>query len=334
MTLAVLVGALGIRDALPTDASTPPARSVVAETQAPDEVECTVSELLVPSCGAWTGVAPGSFTDQPKPEALADFEAVTGAPVDVVHVYHRAGDRFPTARDLTLASQHGQRRLLMINYKPEGGHTWAQVADGAMDRELDEQAAHLLSTYREPFFLTIHHEPEEEVVPTAGSGFTADDYARMFRHVIERLRGHGVTNIVSVLNLMGYPTWGTQPWFEDLYPGDDVVDWIAWDPYACLAPDRPCGDFASIANLTFSEDWPGFYQWAVGTHPDKPLMLAEWGVNQNGDPRRAADFFDSVATQLPRYPAIKALLYFDSVETRVDASPESLAAFQALISAP
>src|ERR687895_576794 len=34
---------------------------------------CTVSAKLVPSCGAWWGVAPASFTDTPRTQALHDF---------------------------------------------------------------------------------------------------------------------------------------------------------------------------------------------------------------------------------------------------------------------
>jgi hypothetical protein len=299
---------------------------------------CSVSDLLVPSCGAWTGVAPGAFTEQPKREALADFERRTGEPVDIVHVYHRAGTLFPTARDLGLARQGGTRRLLLVNYKPEGGHTWAEVADGAMDEELDRQAAYLRAHYTDPFFLAVHHEPENEVVPDAGSGFTARDYARMYRHVIQRLRGQGVDNIVSVFNLMGTTHWATRPWFEQLYPGDSVVDWIAWDPYACGDPDLPCGDFAGFVNRT-ADEWPGFYAWATATHPDKPLMIAEWGVAEHGDPDRKADFFATVAEQLPEFPAIKALVYFDSPrahdgDTRVTSTRAALDAYRELIRSP
>jgi beta-mannanase len=203
-----------------------------------------------------------------------------------------------------------------------------------VDPELDRVARHIVERYQDPFFFTVHHEPEEEVDPSPGSGYTATDYADMFRHVVERLRAQGVDNLVSVLNLMGYPTWTTKPWFTDLYPGDHVVDWIGWDPYACLDDERHCGDFARLVNLTFSPEWPGFYQWAVTEHRDKPLMLAEWGVVQRGDPRRPPDFFESVARQLPMYPAIKALVYFDSPGTRVDATPESREAFRELVADP
>src|SRR4051794_15363132 len=299
----------------------------------PVTAPCPVSPLLVPSCGVWLGVAPGSFTDEPKPRALAAFEAATGAPTDVVHVYHRAGELFPTAEDRAMTRQDGAHRLLMVNYKPEGGHTWAQVAAGAMDGELDREAAYLRAHYRDRFFFAVHHEPEDEVRATPGSGFTAADYAAMYRHVVTRLRDRGVDNLVTVLNYMGYPVWPAKPWFGDLYPGDDVVDWIAWDPYACQ-DGKGCGSFGDLLDRTFSQRWPGFYTWATTEHPGTPLMLAEWGAE---DPKRAAakaDFFRSVAAELPGRPALKALIYFGSPTTRVDSSRRSAAAFRALVGDP
>lgn len=301
--------------------------------------QCTVSALLVPSCGAWTGVAPGAFSDRPKAGALADFESLTGAPTDIVHVYHSAGDLFPTHGELAMTRQDDARRMLMVNYKPQGRHTWAEVADGAVDDELDRLAAHLRRHTTEPFFLTIHHEPENDVDAERGSGFTARDYARMFRHVVDRLRDRGVTTIVSVFNVIGSQEWGTEPWFEDLYPGDRVVDWVAWDPYACVSPENDCGDFASMVNRTYRAEWPGFYDWATTTHPDKPLMIAEWGVFENGDERRKPEFLATVADQLPDFPAIKALLYFDSAraprgDTRVNSSPAALGAYRELLRDP
>lgn len=296
---------------------------------------CTVSAQLVPSCGAWTGVAPGSFTDRPKPEALADFEEAIRTPVDIVHTYARSGQLFPSRSEIAMTRQDGVRRLLFINYKPEGGHTWAQVAAGVMDDELDRVAAHVRASYTDRFFFTVHHEPEEEVIPEPGSGYTADDYAAMFRHVVDRLRQRGVTNAVTVFNVMGFSGHAVQPWFADLYPGDDVVDWVAGDLYACLDGDRPCGDFADLVNRSYHAEWPGFYRWATTTHPDKPLMLAEWGVHETGDGQAKADFVRGMAEQLPGFPAVKALVYFDAPEddgrgTDVGTSADALSAFRDL----
>ena len=153
-----------------------------------------------------------------------------------------------------------------------------------MDPELDRLAAHMGRTWSEPFFLTIHHEPEEEVREIPGSGYRADDYAAMFRHVVERLRAQGVVNAVRVFDVMGTAKYVPREWFDRLYPGDDVVDWVAWDPYTCVDPGKPCGGYAELVNRNWLPDWSGFYDPARARYPDKPLMLAEWGVVDNGPP--------------------------------------------------
>ncbi len=127
----------------------------------------------------------------------------------------------------------------------------------AADSYLDRLAAHIRATYREPFFFTVHHEPEEEVSTRHRSGWSATDYRDMYRHVVSRLRASGVDNLVTVVVHMAYVLH--QPaWFEDLYPGDDVVDWVAWDTYAYSDVGRyGHGDFAELMNRTSSEPRTG-----------------------------------------------------------------------------
>jgi len=84
-----------------------------------------------------------------------------------------------------------------------------------------------------------------------------------------------------------------------------VVDWVAWDPYACVDPGKPCGGYAELVNRTWLPDWSGFYDHARARYPDKPLMLAEWGVVDNGPPARAAAVFGSVARDLAALPEIR-----------------------------
>jgi hypothetical protein len=275
-----------------------------------------VSSTLVPSCGIWWGASAGAGTDRTK--SLATFEGVS-SPTDIYHAYHKLGELFPTPLEISLARQAGHKRLLLINYKPEGGRTWAQVANGGSDAQLDAEAAYIKKNFPEKFFLTIHHEPEEEVRQTSGSGYTAQDYRAMYRHVIQRLRAKGVSNAVPVFNVMGTQTYGIQPWFDTLYPGDDVVSWIAADPYGCVSA-KTCDSFANMMNRRFSTStpWPGFYNWAQTKHPGKPIMLAEWGVFSNQGQTAKTNFINTVARDLPKFPALKAMVYFNSPSPRGD----------------
>ncbi|MFD1114734.1 glycoside hydrolase family 26 protein [Sphaerisporangium aureirubrum] len=295
---------------------------------------CAATAKLIPSCGAWWGVAPDVFGGRPPAEALATAEERMGRKADIVHVYHRGGEPFPTPAERRLA----RTRLLLINWKPSLRRTWAEIATGAIDRRIDRLAADINRDLPRRFFLTIHHEPENDVRPRPGSGMTADDYAAMYRHVVQRLRYRGVKNAVTVMTYMGAPNWATKPWFERLYPGDDVVDWIGLDPYA----DRRVDDFAALVDKIRPDHapWPGFYRWTQTRFPGKPIMIAEWGAfDRPEDPAFKATFYNSVRRQIRGYPQIKALVYFDSPnaprgDTRFDTTPPTAHAFTELARAP
>jgi hypothetical protein len=302
---------------------------------------CRTGHKLVPSCGVLWGVAPGAFTDDRGRVALADFERKTDRHQDVYHAYHK-GERqlFPTKAEVGIAREPGRERILFLNWKPAGA-SWAEIAKGdrATDAFLDRLARHITTEYPEQFFFTVHHEAEDNVREKKGSGYTAADYANMYRHVVQRLRGHGVDNLVTVLVHMAYVPHTTKSWFDRMYPGDDVVDWIGFDTYAYSDPGYGHGDFAELLNRQSSArpTWPGFYNWAKHKHPGKPLMVAEWGVwSSKKNPGHKAEFYREVGRQIGNFPKIRALLHFDTPhnqdgrDSSVDATPAALEAYRTL----
>lgn len=300
-------------------------------------MKCETADLLVPTCGALWGVAPAAHTAIDRLDALRSFDDLAAKPQMIFHGYHRGRELFPTPTELAIAHDPVVPRVLFLNWKPTGA-TWAQIAAGdpSTDFYLDELAQHMRATLAEPFFFTMHHEPENDVIVEEGSGMTATDYAAAFRHVVLRLRADGVDNLISTMCFMAYVQWNTQPWFEQLYPGDDVVDWISWDIYAYSDPGYGYGDFAEMLNRRSGSrpGWPGFYNWAAKTFPDKPLMVAEWGVWYSQDnPGHVAAFFDSARLQLELFPRVKAYVYFESPnaegrDSRVQTTPDGLQSFQ------
>ena len=169
----------------------------------------------------WWGIGPNPLGSESYDQALTNFEDQQGRASDVLHFYHSGTQLFPSASDIAMSTGDGKNQLLMENWKPELGNTWAQVAAGvpAVDSEIDNEAAYLKATYTKKFFLSVHHEPENEIIATAGSGYTAADYAAMYRHVVLRLKADGVTNAVFVMDYMGYSKWCEQSWFSHPLPG-------------------------------------------------------------------------------------------------------------------
>ena len=59
-------------------------------------------------------------------------------------------------------------------------------------------------------------------------------------------------------------------------PGDDVVDWVAWDPYNWVDCHGRDGDW-----IEFADKVRTFYRWLrVHGHADKPFMLGEYGSDE------------------------------------------------------
>jgi hypothetical protein len=277
-------------------------------------VECGVSELLVPDCGIWFGASTPSYDGQFDYErGLVEYEVVAANEPDILHFYQRGGEPFPTETQRRLADRPGrQRSLLLISWKPDPESTWREIADGEADAAIDSVADGIRS-YPRRLFLTVHHEPENDVIDAPGSGMTTADYVDMYRHVVERLRASGVENVVYVMNYMGFERWA--PYVDELYPGDDVVDWIAYDPYGFVRHES----FAGVINDPGEDGWSGFYEWATAKAPGTPIMLAEWGLDPDVMGSAAEIIAEAPRVLQQDFPMVKATVYWNAEGPRVDA---------------
>ncbi|WP_433209969.1 DUF7594 domain-containing protein [Dactylosporangium sp. CS-047395] len=307
--------------------------------------DCKVDVKLVPTCGVLWGAAAGGFSDVPRDEALKTFEAKSGRTSTIYHTYHKGDEVWPTKDEIAMTNDPAHPRTLMLNWKVGYGTTWAKVASGAQDARIDKAAAYLKANFpTKPFFLVLHHEPENDVNPAAGSGQTAKDFAAMFRHTALRLKADGVTNAVFTVAYMNYEKWNNTAWWGDLYPGDDVVDWVGVDTYNNAEKGAfHYGDFNYLMNRTNDPKFPGFYTWATTKHPSKPIMVAEWGVYDSSKTvqgKNKADVYSTVLPQLAKMPQIKGLVYFETAkdqsghDIRMDDTPEALAGFKKIAADP
>jgi hypothetical protein len=331
------------------DGKTAGPRLVVTYTPAatatvPAPAPCVTGALLVPSCGVLWGAAAGGFTDAPRDQALTSWETLTGRTATIFHAYHKGDEKFPTASEIAMTRDPARARLLLLNWKVAYGSTWAKVAAGAKDARIDAWATYVKANYgTQKFFLALHHEPENDVDATAGSGMTATDFAAMYRHVIQRLRFDGVTNVVNVLAYMGNEKWMAQSWWKDLYPGDEVVDWIGLDSYVSVEKGYyHYGGFGDLVDRRPTGGGLGFYDWSTQNHPAKPVMVAEWGMyHRLAYPTSKAAAYATVLPELAKHPKIKAIAYFDTASDddgdrniAVNSTPDSLTAFRTLAANP
>jgi beta-mannanase len=326
-----------------TRPTTAPPTTPTPTNPTPTNPTCHVDAKLVPTCNVLWGAAAGGFTSTPRDQALKDWEATSGRTATIFHQYHKGDELFPTKAEIAMTRDAAKPRVLLLNWKVAYGTTWAKVAAGEKDARIDRWADFIKANYTDRFYLALHHEPENDVNATAGSGMTAKDFAAMYRHVIERLRAKGVTNAVNVLAYMGNEKWMAQSWWADLYPGDDVVDWIGLDSYVNAESGAyHYGTFADLLDRKGSKNGIGFYDWSVSKHPTKPLMMAEWGVYHSlTKVADKASIYNGVLAELKKRPQIKAMVYFDTEKDdqgdrniSIASSPGALDAFRLLAADP
>ncbi|GAB1692341.1 glycoside hydrolase family 26 protein [Krasilnikovia sp. M28-CT-15] len=330
-----VVGAAGGVQAAPAASAKP-----AAGTQ-----NCVTDDLLVPSCGVLWGAAAGGFTSAPRDAELKKWEKLSGRTASIFHTYHKGDEVFPTKSEIAMTSDAANPRVLLVNWKVAYGSTWAKVAKGEQDKRIDAFAKRIKSSYPDKkFYLVLNHEPENDVIARKGSGWEAKDFKAMYRHVIQRLDTQGVDNAVNVMAYMGNEKWMAQSWWSDLYPGDDVVDWIGLDSY--VSAEKGYYHYGKFADLLDRKATGGkglgWYDWATTQHPSKPIMIAEWGVyHRIGQPTDKSAGYNSVLPELAKRPGIKAIVYFDTKhddegnrDISIDSTKKNLAAFQKLAANP
>ena len=313
-----------------------------APAAAPAAAKCVTDAKLVPSCGVLWGAAAGGFTTLPRDVEHKNWEKVSGRTATIFHTYHKGDEKFPTDAEIAMVREPAKPRVLLLNWRVEYGSSWANVAAGKLDTRIDAFAARIRSRLPEKFFLVLNHEPEDDVRPAAGSGMTAKDFAASYRHVIKRLKSKGLTNMVNVVAYMGNEKWMARSWWNDLYPGDDLVDWIGLDSYVSAEANYyHAGVFADLLDRR-AKGGQGFYDWATTKHASKPLMVAEWGAyHRIGKVVDKTRQFTSVLPELTKRRQVKAIVYFDTKADKfgdrdisIDSSASSLAAFRKLAASP
>lgn len=270
---------------------------------APKAVSCRVSANLVSGCGVWWGafVSPTDVEDTSAAPVLA-LEHQVGRRLAIVHRYHdMSPDKrgvFPDATERTLGSD----RLLFIAWASRiyGGvnYRWRDIADGTLDATVIDPAARRVAAYGQRVFMDFDHEPEAQ--PQDG---TNADYVAAYRHIHDRFKALGATNAIWVWTVTGFKDHWDQ--YRSLYPGDDVVDWVGWDPY-------DFGECHQAGQQSPEQTIDPFYDWLVDHHPGKPFMLAEYGTVADANrPEDAERWYSQLVPVLEDRPRIRAVVQFD-----------------------
>ncbi len=324
-----------------TSTTSPPPQGGAAGTTtsaAPPPASCSLSAKGVPSCGILWGVAT-------KPPTVAGVKAVeqkVGRNFDFVYRYH---DLDATVPDASERAQVAAGQLLHIAIATrrfgEGGAIpggWAELAAGKYDTTLLAQAKGIASL-KVPTYVTLDQEANQKAkIGVLGTGA---DFQAAWRHLHNLYAQANATNVVWVWVMTGSPT--NLDSAAQLWPGNDVVDWISWNVYN--ASGCQSNAISPSAYVSFEARMKVFYDFvhqrgpSIGMDPQKPMMISETGsAKYPGDPQRTADWYGSIPSVLSKYPQIRAVGLWQSIDGGCDYTfstlPEALNSVKGIMADP
>jgi mannan endo-1,4-beta-mannosidase len=180
-----------------------------------------------------------------------------------------------------------------------------------------------------PFFLRPNWEMNGNWFPWSelANGNGRGQYVAAWRHIHDIFLAAGAANV----------TWVWCPYADTekrlkkaplkrFYPGDAYVDWTCLDAYNWgrnPVNPKPWRSFDELVD-------PSYLELTKKVAPRKPLMLGEFATSPFGGHK--AQWIRQMFEKLPRkYPRVRALVYFDTVDRTVDwpleTSPPAAQAF-------
>lgn len=202
-------------------------------------------------------------------------EAPTGVSLSVRRTYfwwtQRTGSMISSVK-----ADIANDRLPWVSVMPPGCDkgqvcwSWQSIADGSYDAEIDSMLG-ALNAVDGPVWLSIHHEPESEVVDVPNPG--AEAFVAMNRRVRSRMSALGVDNVALAPILMGW-TWSPRSGRDvDQWWAPGIFDFVGMDPYNDPHPGL---------GLVEIDWWPIGRRWAESKGVD--LAVAEWGMRCADEP--------------------------------------------------
>jgi hypothetical protein len=263
--------------------------------------------------------------------AASTFESHAGKPMSLIQwsspfndgAYNWCGGNcsFQTSYFNNVRS-HGSIPFFSWNPGPGGsGYTDAAIAAGSQDAYITSWAR-AAAAWSHPFLLRFAWEMNGNWFPwgVGNNGTTTSDYVAMWRHVHDIFVAQGATNATLV--------WCPNIEFSgsadlaSLYPGDSYVDWTCIDGYNS---GSPWSSFATLFGPT--------YDRLRAVAPSKPVAIGEVASTESAG-SKATWITDMFASLPVRFPAIKAILWFDKIESfqghtdwQIESSSSAQAAF-------
>lgn len=321
--------------------------------------------LGVPEQGAYTGayIDFGDNEDDVTLEGIEGFEKLVGKHQAVIASSSYWGEQsFPTA-NLNIIRRHNSIPLLFWSpwdrpYAQDHGpdkFSLTSIIEGKWDDYIDRWGDSARD-FNHPILVSFGNEMNGTWFPWSGWFYGAGNpapgmeghyqgpeiYKAAYRHVVDRVRARGAHNVLWVFHAVNY-SYPIEKWntVSQYYPGPDYVDWLAYSVYGKQFADDTNLDEKWVPFLPLLE-WP--YKELCALDPQKPVMLAEWGVGEYPADGSKPDFVhDALSSIQSKFPRIKAAVFWherwqnasgEYSNLRANSSPESLKAYQCGVANP
>jgi hypothetical protein len=266
------------------------------------------------------GSAYGSEHDAPWEAPVWDrFESDAGKKVSLCAFGQPFGALDLNA--LRLVAARGATSLVETTF-PTG-----EIVAGLKDAAIDNIAAQAVAFKGEVLLV-----PGWEMNGTWYAWSRKADYIAAWRHLADRLRAKGATNIKFVWAVNGIYEPAADP--APYYPGTEFVDYVGIDAY-----NWGVGSAKPYRWQTPAEVFDPTLTRLAQIAPGKPVIINETGCTEHGGDK-AAWITEFLGTYLPSRPQIVAFSWFNDVADAagmdwiVSTSPSALAAFKAGIASP
>jgi len=331
--------------------------------------------LAVPEQGAYTGAYMdfGDNEDDVTLEGIEGFEKLVGKHQAIIASSSYWGEQsFPTA-NLNIIRRHGSVPLVFWSpwdrpYNQEVGpdrFSLASILEGKWDDYIDRWGD-AAREFGHPVLVSFANEmngtwfpwsgwfnggdkripgvPVSYTIPgkqypegRPGPFLGPETFKKVYKHVVDRVRARGANNVQWVFHAVNYSI-PQAPWnfVGQYYPGPEYVDWLGYSVYGEQFEDEAWCTFAPLL------DWP--YTELCALDPNKPVILAEWGVGEFPKKGSKPAFVkDALSTLQSKYPRVKAAVFWHErwqnrtghySNLRANSSPESLAAYQRCVANP
>ena len=210
-----------------------------------------------------------------------------------------------------MANTHEQGIMPFLIYsvgpavREHGG--FEKLIDNISFIDLTRRYARRLAEHKIPcFIMTMREINLPPTVHQPWGGQSPKVARKVWRQIWQNFEDEGANEYATwVIEYIPRENYQNVYRVDPYYPGDDFVDWIGFSVYA--------RKYAPVSDKPFSQIAGRTYRHMRRSHPDKPIMLSEFGKTRTSG---QAAWLENAFATIKSWPGIKAVNYWNNTYIR------------------